>query len=323
MKFNGWLSLAILVVNGCLVSGCISFLDASSVRYESKPIQVQFLSFMTQQEPLPRDKFSWRGDWLFRRYRLEEISYELTQEKPDLLIAQELVERIETPAESDQALLSTSALMGYTWNTLPLSIDELTQEEVSTGIAFAYPFQNKGETEIKTLWTFQGGYLAAFLTYIGKDPLAIFSFSQTQGTLTSRDFTSLADKIEFFLSQHHLCDARMMIAGTWQNEVHDAAYQNFLDVLKLKDAAEGFCEKEAQCYTEDSQNALYKALYGEQVPKRSTRILVPRSAFLTSSKRNFTQPGPERPYLQKYGLSTVWATARAGWWMELNLAHCP
>lgn len=328
MRFNEWLSRVISVVKNptlwfffaVAVTGCTTpSIFSPSVRYESKPIVIQTLPFFSQKKVAPAPIPSWRGDWAFRRWRLEEMSAAFFEVKPDLLIAQEVMQRAESLYDADRSILSASSLSGYTWQVAPIEKDPITQEEENAALAFSYPFQPLQSEKPPLVWKWGETYVAAFSLEFQQEPLAVFSWFQEQSTWVQNPYAHFLPLIQEFLRNNHIHPTRILIAGVFAQAAHDAAYQDFLLALQLHDSAENFCEQESQCYTHTPTNKLYATVFGDLLPQRGVRILVPATALVSSSKRNFTQSGAPRAYNQRYGFLETCSTLYAGWVTEIHL----
>ncbi len=322
MRFNGWLSRVISVASCSIIFGSLSGCITPAMRYQSKPIVVQTVPFFTQKKVAPHPIPSWQGDWAFRRWRFEEINATFFEVKPDLLIAQEVMQRADSPYESDQAILTSSSLAGYTWSVAPVDKNMLTAEEESAAVAFSYPFQLRVGAPPPAIWKVGGGYLAGFILEFQQEPLAVFSWFQDQAGWSHNTFDPLLPLVQAFLQQNKICASHVLMGGVFAQGIYDPSYQNFLQALGLRDASEGFCEQETLCYTHTSANKMYKTLFGESIPKRGVRILVPKNAQVFRSERNFTEPGSIRSYNERYGLGETWATLYAGWVTEIQLPSC-
>ena len=283
---------------------------------------IQTLAFFSQKKAAPPPLPSWHGDWAFRRWRLEELNSAFFEIKPDLLIAQEVMRRAESPYESDQAILSSSSLSGYNWSVAPIEKDLLTQEEESAALAFSYPFQFMPKEIKPVVWKIEDGYVTAFALEFQNEPVAIVSWFQNQSTEGGHSLKKLLPLIQEFLLENKICSSRLLIAGVFAQAVYDSTYQNFLHTLQLRDTADGFCEQESQCYTHTPTNKMYDLLFTDSVPKRAVRILVPQKALIANSRRNFAQPGVPRSYNARYGLSETWGSLYAGWLTEIHLPQC-
>lgn len=115
--------------------GCISTLFSRSAGYDSRPLTVQTVSFFNQRTPSRLAKKSWKGDWIFRRDRLDMIDEELRRTKPDILAIQETLAKRGSSAENDRLILKAGALADYEWREA--TVDEFadTQETQSQAVA--------------------------------------------------------------------------------------------------------------------------------------------------------------------------------------------
>ena len=94
---------------------------------------------LNQRVPSRLAKKAWKGDWIFRRDRLELVDQGLRNSKPDLLLLQEALARVGSAAESDLAILSAGAIADYDWRQLKVEEYPDTQEVESMAVAAAPP----------------------------------------------------------------------------------------------------------------------------------------------------------------------------------------
>jgi hypothetical protein len=91
-------------VNGCALLGI-----RSSERYDERSFSILNLNLFNQRTPSTLSRKNWKGDWLFRRERLELIDEQLRISRPDIVVFQELLTRRGSPSESDINILNFGA----------------------------------------------------------------------------------------------------------------------------------------------------------------------------------------------------------------------
>ena len=97
----------------------------------------------------------------------------------------------------------------------------------------------------------------------------------------------------------------------------------FASRLGLQDAAKGFCNIASKCYTVNPQNEIFYIARGEFLPSRSDFLFVPKATKVSISGSNLTEgQHPETTYYKKFGLSSLWASERSGWFTSLRFARC-
>ena len=84
------------------------------------------------------------------------------------------------------------------------------------------------------------------------------------------------------------------------------------------------CDDPKECHTLSSDNGIVEAIEGDISPIHADRILVHQDTLVLDVKRNFFISEPDRKSLfkEEYGLSSIWATHRRGWYSKLKLSRC-
>ena len=315
-------SLALPVL---LLTGCVEDLLGRSGGFDARPMTVQTVDLFDQRQPSRLSKKSWRGDWLFRRDRLELIDQELRNTKPDILLVQELLEKTGSAAESDRAILGAGALVDDDWRVGKVAEFADTQDVESLAIAVSTPSRFLDEPAgRKETWVMgTDGYLmAATVEYEGQ-PVLVFDVQMP----TAKDsaplwYTFVQDRVLEKLRRDHRCGKRVVIGGYMPGDEANRRYTDFLSALQLKDVATGFCQVASRCYTATPANDIFAATLGDESPARTDKLFVPVSAYVYSSSRNFQDSEPAGRYVKEFGLQRLFPTQRFGWVSQVRLARC-
>ena len=294
--------------------------------YDSRQVSVQTLGLFNQRRAIdPSDRLSWKGNWLFRRERLARIDEAFRQIRPEILVLQGLMSRQESPFEDDQALLSSGALSGYHWQRVHVDEHEDSGELESIAMATGLIV---GDSEDKQpgplLWRMDNsGYLAIFRVIIeGQGVMVVNPELEVDMARQGLWFRFISERIEGARLRFAVCKERVLVAGRFGGSEAQADYLALLRDHELKDTADGFCEQESDCYTDNSENPLFLKSRGDIRPGRSVRILSHKRAHVYSSGRNFDTSGSER-VPGGGGLTKGPPVPFAGWLSVLRLPKCP
>lgn len=315
----------LLLTCAALLGGCITGLFRRSGGFDQRPLTVQALSLFNQRVPSRLVKRSWKGDWIFRRDRLELIDAELRNVKPDLLIAQELMAKLGSTAESDQRILAAGSLGDYEWTTRQVEDYPDTQEvqhmafALGTSLAF-----RKLEADERDLWLMgTGGYLAAASFDYEDQPVTVFNVQMpTETDTTYLWYSFVQERVLEWLKRNHSCPKRVIVAGLMPGDEGARRYAEFVRSLQLRDVSAGFCQVASRCFTATPTNDIYMATVGDESPTRIDRIYTHQSALVYTSARNFVDSDPSNRYAREFGLARLWPTQRFGWGAQVRLARC-
>lgn len=322
MRFLAYIALALAL------TGCISEIFSRSAGFDARPISVQSVSFFNQRTPSRLAKRNWKGDWVFRRDRLELIDEGLRNGKPDLVVVQELMERRDSQSESDIRILKAGVLADYEWRQHEVGKFDDTRESESMAIAAALPlrfFALPGDDEGETREFFKlgkDGYLMLSTIDYEEQPLTVLNVQLPRGEDEGSWFSFIQERTLNRLERFHHCPKRLIVAGYLPGDVTARSYKDFIDTLQLRDSATGFCQIESRCFTATPINELFMATVGDESPTRVDRIFVHRSAFVSTSSRNFETPDPQSRYAREFGLPRLWPTQRFGWMTSVRLPRC-
>lgn len=307
------------------LSGCIEGLFRKTGGFDQRPMTVQTVSLFNQRDPSRLAKRSWKGDWIFRRDRLDMIDAELRNTKPDLLLLQDVIAKVGSTAESDRRILSAGSLLDYEWRDRKVESYADTQEIQSLAIAVGVPnrFVKEPEGE-RDLWLMgTGGYLEAATFEYEDQPVTVFNVQMPAQTDTSYLWYSFVqERVTERLKRTRSCPKRIIVGGLMPGDEGARRFSQFIQTLQLRDVSSGFCQIASKCFTATPTNDIYMATVGDESPTRVDRIFAHQSALVYSSGRNFDDSDPNNRYAREFGLPRLWPTQRFGWVAQLRLARC-
>lgn len=331
MKSRGSLFHGIWGVRGgvalCLTSllTCCISLDLGDSRYDRRSIAVLYMSLFNQREAPRMGKSSWAGDWLFRRERLLLVDRFLRDRQPDILIFQESMARLGSSSESDLKIMSRGGLPGYDWDNFEVERYSDTQEAEYHGVAAGLPIKVvKLPKGFKRKWSLgPKGRMVMFLLEIEDQQIPVFNIEISGEFKDSRRwYKFIADEIEQVVYRNKFCPMRVVVSGRIPASYASAGLTQFADRLNLKDISEGMCEVASDCYTATPINEIYMNTTNGQAPAQLDRVLVHRSAFVTSSSIVLSKPTDDSSFKNSYGLDKIWPLERFGWYSLLRLGQC-
>lgn len=324
MKRLLYISICLAMFAGLFV-GCVFDLFSGSGNYDGRILTVQTVSLFDQRTASRLERASWKGDWVFRRDRLNLIDKELKLSKPDLLLMQELIEKSGSPSESDQSILSAGSLSGHKWKTVVVKEFDDTYELQKMGIAVGYSLRILPEDkEVRNFWLLgNDGYLQVVNTESNGEPLVVFNVHMP--SVTDNRFLWYAfvkKRIVERLESVGTCRKRVVVAGYLPGDTGARRFKEFVDSLEMVDASIGFCQIASKCYTSTPINDIFMATVGDAAPSRTDRIFVHKSAVVYTSNRTFVQPDTNNRYAKKFGIPKVWPTQRFGWGISARFSQC-
>lgn len=279
-----------LIFLSFISTACIEQLFSPQATYDARKITIQSLSLFNQRISLASKKIAWKGDWIFRRDRLDAIDQTLRGVKPDVLIFQEIMEKKNSPYDTDQNILAAGSLLGYSWQTVNIREFNDSHELESMGLVTGLPvYKDPFESSRKKMWKLgKDNYLSVFIAKTEGHEIAFFNLKLSHVFADQEIWYSyIKDRIQEYMSEHSICPKRLVLAGIFGGSPSQKDYINLLQSLQLEDSSLGFCELENPCYTETPENPLFLAANGDTPPRRDVRILIHRSALIYSSNRNF------------------------------------
>jgi hypothetical protein len=308
-----------------LVTGCITSLFSGSAGFDQKIVTIQTLSLFDQRKISRLSRRSWKGDWIMRRDRLELVDDGLRNLKPDVLMFQELTEKVGNTAESDQNILSAGALVDYIWEKHEVTRYPDTQEIESLATAIGPPHKPiEGEASERDMWILgTGGYLMASTINIEDQPVLAFNVKMPVQTDNEYIWYSfIQERIAERLAASRHCYKRVVVAGLLPGDEGAMRYAEFMRNLQMKDVSAGFCQISSKCYTATPTNDIYMASVGDESPSRVDKIFLHQSALIYTSSRNFTDSDPNNRYSRDFGLTRLFASQRFGWVAQARFARC-
>jgi endonuclease/exonuclease/phosphatase family metal-dependent hydrolase len=315
-----WSILSMVWLTGCVADALMRPLGT-----DSRFVTIQTVSLFNQRQESRFAKQKWRGDWLFRRARLDLIDRELRTAKPDIIVMQEVMSKIENPSESDRNILLAGAMREYDWHYRGIRDYEDSQESESMAVAVGLPLKIDRPATLsrREFWELgDDGFLVATEIDFEGRPLIIFNV-QMPSAEVNRDiwYTFIGDRIHERLLEVKICSRRLVISGYLPGSLDSQRYRALRDRFELKDTSEGFCEQEGTCYTATPINEIFMGTVGDQRPARNDRILVHQDAFVRAVGVNFDK-SVESEEAKSYGIEKLWPTQRFGWYATLRFPAC-
>ena len=306
-----------------VLQGCIHQKLMPAETFDSRPLLVQTLSLFDQRQQPTLRETSWKGDWIFRRQRLEMVDAGLRATKPDLLLLQDVLAKIGSPVEDDERILSAGALKDYTWQSTAVGSFSDTNEtyHMATAAGIALRF---GALPPTRHWVMgRDGYLQASQVIFEGSVVAILNVQMPKDSqATSLWARFIGERARAWVKEVGGCQERLIVGGYMPGSHGGQRYEDLQDQLMLKEAAVGYCQIASKCHTATPVNDIYSATEGGGNPERQDRIFVPKSAYIYSSVRNFDAGKSADRYLQRYGLLKLWPTRRFGWLAGVRLPRC-
>ena len=310
--------VCLLMVGFCL-QGCVGFSS-----YDDLTVSIETLALFNQRRSADYKGEDWRGDWLFRRERLELIDTGLRKTKPDLIFFQELMARRGSPSDSDRNILMRGALQGYDWDYFPVRYWSDTQENEFHAVAFGLPIRSEEYTiELKRFWKLgaDGGVTLSVIRLLGQRVL-LFNTMAPSLMDDGRWYQDLDNALTEALKLKPTCLERVIIAGYLPLKFNSFWYNQFKSRFSLKDTAEGVCEVASDCYTASLDNEIFASASGNESPGQKDRILVHKNVRVFNSGAIFRSPKEVSDLKGKYGLKKIWPSLRYGWGALIQLPRC-
>jgi hypothetical protein len=309
--------LALLVSTGCISGGG---------GYDTRPLTIEVADLFNQRAvSRTLGAGNWRGDWVFRRDRLDLVEKSLTNFKPDLLLFQGMLERSSGGSERDQAILSAGALSNYDWYSHQVEEYPDTQEfevmAIATGPLNRFSPLNQPTKDIWLLGS--GGFLQTALVEIDRDPLLVFNVKMPPLSDNGHYWYGfIEERIRERMREMKVCPKRVVIAGYMPADDTNQDFTGFINRTGMRDVAEGACQVQSRCYTATPVNDLFRVTEGDVTPARPDKIFVHQSALVYSSSRSLDESEATTRIAEQFGLTRFWPTQRFGWMTQVRFAKC-
>ena len=314
------LILAFLVLQG----GCASLLKTVGSDYhQGRSISILTVNLFNQRLMAEGADNNWKGDWLFRRERLEIVDLSIMSMRPDLILFQELLGRRGSPSESDRSILSYGSLDGYQWGLSRTDFFEDTQEEEYLGLAIGSPLSL--DEEVDSYWGKLGsdGRYSLRGILIEGQPFWVVNVSMPSNSEeTNKAYEVLRKNILELQGKLSFCNERLIVAGYLPSDVTLPNYQKLLETFQLKDTSLGFCEIYSQCYTATTENEVFRNTSQGKSEAQVDRILAHNETIVYAGKIALDDEKASTERARFYGLSNHWPTRRYGWSTILRLTQC-
>ncbi len=307
------------------VNGCALFGIRTSERYDDRSVSILNLNLFNQRIPSTLTPRNWKGDWLFRRERLELIDEQLRISRPDIVVFQELLTRRGSPSESDINILNFGALEGYEWDAELVAFHKDTQEMQYHAAAVGLPVKLSSSDKVqKKHWPIGiDGFMNYTLLELDQQPILLINISMpVSAQKVDHWYEFVEGELKSLLNELGICKQRLVVSGYLPGGVVWPGFAEFMEAFELKDTATGFCEAASDCLTSSNQNDLFMATAQGQSPSHSERIMVHRDALVSFSNVVMNKMKDKTVYGGPYGLQRLWASRVYGWLADLRLQHC-
>lgn len=316
---------ALIVLFGAFSLTACASLIGTSRGYDERSFTIINFNIFNQRQPSALSKKNWKGDWLFRRERLELVDEQLRVTRPDVVVLQEATTRLDSPSESDMNILSAGALEGYEWDATLIADHRDTQESQFNAVAVGLPVKLVRQEEIiKKSWPISvEGSMSYSLLELDGSPILLVNLQMPE-TIQKADawYQSVTQEIKMLQEQVKVCSQRLIVAGHIPGSGIWPGYSQFIADLGLRDTASGFCEAASDCLTTSPQNDLFAAIGGGASGSHSERILVHQEVIVFSSGISMQKIRPISVNGPQYGIHRLWASPRFAWESELRLPKC-
>ncbi len=320
-------SLALLLSVAVTSVGCVDDLLSRGSGYDQRQLTIETASLFNQRMPTRLARKSWRGDWLFRRDRLELVDDELRDIKPDIFIAQEVMAKRGSASESDLRILKAGALSEYDFKAQQVidypDTDELESLVVAIGTPLKFSRLEAAEGE-RELWVMGNqGYLMVATIDVEDQPVTVFNVQMPpQEDNSYLWYSFIQERIAERLKRFNHCPKRVVVAGLLPGDEGAKRFSDFVAASSLKDVSAGYCQTASRCFTSTPTNDIFMATIGDETPARNDRIFVHQSAYVYSSARDLDRSDSNSRYAREFGLTRLWPSQRFGWVTTVRLARC-
>ena len=310
---------------GFILAGCQTLSVAQQSGYDQRFINIETVSLFNQRSLSHASADQWKGDWVFRRHRLELIDKQLRYTRPDLIIFQEVMERAGSYADSDRNILGEGALRNYEWDLIDITDYEDTQEVQFNASAVALPLSFSVVPEdMKKFWPLgDDGFMTLSCIELENKPVLVLNVQMPSALEQAQIwYQFIAEQLRQIWQTTPFCPERTVIAGYMPNQVVSNPLTSMLNDLRFRDTSVGVCDLASNCYTATPLNELFAVISDNRPPGQFDRILVHRSALVSQAMINFNKSESFAPTEKKFGLTSLWPTVRFGWNATVKLAGC-
>lgn len=303
---------------GFLAGACATRSD-----YEERSISILTLSLFNQRIDHHQSKKTWKGDWLYRRERLELVDLTMLSLRPDLVLFQEALARRGSPSESDRQILSYGSLDGYQWVLNPVDYFEDTQEEEYFALAMGVPLRimEGGKSFTEKLGK-DGGFSLTEIQ-IEDEPLWILNV-ELPTSVEAADiwYDILRQKLLGLQERLAICNERLVVGGYLPSGVSWPHYLKFLETFQLKDTSIGFCEVDIACQTASPKNEIFRVTSPGKSGSQVDRILAHRESIVYAGQVTVDDSSPPTRRVASFDLASHWPSRRFGWNTVVRLPKC-
>lgn len=312
----------IYIAIGSLLGSCASLPNFSQSSYDQKILVFRTYNLFNQRIPPNHTNLNWKGDWIFRRERLELIDRELRLSRPDVLLFQQMLTKDENSFESDQNILAEGSLSGYEWSTQPVVNHEDTSETESHGLVYSLPLRlvpqgnEKGSIKI-----FPGeSKVTHNVLAFENEPITIFNIEIKR--VTENLFAEIAQYIFDLVNKKELCLERVLIGGYFGETSPRKIIDAFQKYFPIKNVSTGFCEIEIKCYTSTPFNELFLVTTNINSSYQSDYFFTHNKTIIFTSNIVFEKGSSIKDLDNKYGMSKFWGSRTFGLETGVKLKKC-
>lgn len=303
----------------------ISCTHVSTRYYDSRSFSILSYDLYDQMTSEAKKDLAWKGNWLLRRKRLEVIDFELRKVKPDILAFQNVMNRMESPSESDINILSFGSLRGYSWKSAFIKNYAETGEDKFQSLAVSLPlrFQQVGN-DVYSWPLGVDGFLSMYELFLVDRPILVFNVSMPKSTENVDVwYEFLATEIERAIEKYGTCNSRIVVAGYLPGHLTWKGYNDFISRLELKDTSTEFCSVESDCYTQSLDNQLYAKSQINTSDEQAEKILVHESALIEFGEVVLKESvALDQTSAELFKLSRLNGSISYAWYSSVRLTKC-
>ncbi|MBC7659612.1 MAG: hypothetical protein H7249_07880 [Chitinophagaceae bacterium] len=307
-------------------TSCALFGGQGPREFDERSFSILNLNLFNQRTQSALSTKNWKGDWLYRRERLELVDEQLRVSRPDIVVLQEALTRRDSPSESDMNILSAGALEGYEWDASLVQSYRDTQEMQYSAAAVGLPVKLVArDMALKSVWPIGvDGAMSYSLLELDQFPILVVNLQMPEATQKADAWYGFVrSELRGLLKSTGVCQQRMIVSGHIPGSSIWKGYSEFVSEFNLKDTSTGFCEAASDCLTTSPQNDLFAAINNGQGASHSERILVPLETIILSSGTAMNKMHSTSVNGPAYGVHRLWASPSFGWIAGLRLARCP
>jgi hypothetical protein len=296
--------------------------------YDRESFTVQTINLFDQDLEIESSegKVNLKGDWLFRRDRLELLDRQLAEKKANLLFFQSIMQRLGNWTDFDLEILKAGVLGGYGFLSSKVAEDEQTFETRLVGWGFDPSFIAESSQEITLVKKAHSGFASTVLNFYGKHILLVNVFTESVSSKVD-SYTDLAGFIESELGLKKVCLDRLIVAGALDEfDSQGVSVQLLRDRFDLVDIGQSRCSDQkmqsSDCHSIASDNLLAQSKK-DIVFLRNERIFLPSTSKSTDLGRVVVQKSVNQSrYIHNFFPEDLYPIQQSGWMASVRLIQC-